>query len=242
MFPTDFIGLAKEIYPRWAQAPRWAKFIGAQMQQCDDLVERMKRTIGARLIEKAPDDALESIGSNYALSKPIQMTLQRYRQYLRSPFERWYYSSTNEGLAAEIKSLGYPSVGVITWRMLVDGGFDPFLTFGGNSSFFYILIRKPNPWAPAGKWGEPPLGSGALWDAAPFTWGSTATPTEIDEIRRTVQKFKPAGMSCRFIEAWLEVDLFGLPTDIVRWPVHEDWEYESNGGAKSYYNKGVFVR
>ena len=99
-----------------------------------------------------------------------------------------------------------------------------------------MIIKKPNPWDIAGKWGLPPMGDGALWGSAPFRWGTTAKPEEIDELRRVIAKWKPAATSCRFIELVLRTNIFGIPTHTIRLPVHEPWEQQSNGAYREFYN------
>lgn len=49
-------------------------------------------------------------------------------------------------LRKEIIELGYGSVEYWTYRRLVDeAGADPLTTFGGISSFFYILLKPRSP-------------------------------------------------------------------------------------------------
>lgn len=231
-FPASFTELRTEIWPRWALRPRWAAFLGVLHQQMDDLVLRMKWSIGARLVEKAPDDALASVGGNCNLPKPRTLTAAAYRSYLRRPFERWYDSGTPAGLAREIAALGYPRVEVHDWRTLADAG-NPG-AFGGNWSCFFVRIRHPHSWKWPGAWDGP-----AKWDQETWTWDSSATLPEIDEIRETIRRFKPAHMTCRFIEVYLQEDLFGNPLQFVRWPMHEDWERAANGGFPDFYNGGI---
>lgn len=231
-FPASFAELRAEIWPRWAQRPRWASFLGTLHQQMDDVVSRMKWSIGARLVEKAPDDALASIGGNCNLPQPRAMAAAAYRAHLRRPFERWYDSSTPAGLAREIAALGYPRVEIFSWRDLADLG-NPG-AFGGNASCFFVRIRQPHPWSLPGTWD-----GGAAWDAAPFTWDSTATLPEIEEIRETIRRHKPAHMTCRFIEVFLQEDVMGNPIEYTRWPMHETWERAANGGFLDFYNGGI---
>lgn len=145
-------------------------------------------------------------------------------------------------LVEEIKWLGYENVTKLPYRYLVDVvGADPLTTFGGMSSFFYVLIKPPLvfPWIPGAKWGPPPVGSGILWgQQAPVKlWGMQGAEVwQIDEIRRVIAKWKPAASSCRFIEVWLTMDIFGGPLEVRRFPVHEDWERDSGGHARDFYN------
>lgn len=145
-------------------------------------------------------------------------------------------------LRKEIIELGYGSVEYWTYRRLVDeAGADPLTTFGGISSFFYILLKPPLafPWVKGSLWGPPPVGSGILWgqQAPPKLWGlDQAFVWHIDELRRVIRKWKPASKSCRFIEVWLAVDLFGNPLEVRRFPVHEQWEFRPDGAAPDFYN------
>ena len=63
-------------------------------------------------------------------------------------------------------------------------------------------------------------------------------PRLLAALKRVIQKWKPAASSCRYIEAWLRVDLFGNPLEIVRFPVWEDWELDASGNARDYFNTG----
>lgn len=231
--PGSFRELQDQIFPRWAQRPKWAAFIGVLSAKKDELADRMAGAIDARLVERAPDDALDDIGGNSYLERALVDTAATFRAYLRRPFERWWRSSTPAGLVAELAHLGYPSANVITWRDLVDNGADGNVAFGGFSTFGFVLIRPPHPFLPPGLWDD-----GALWDAAPYQWDITAPPGSIEELRRTVAKFKPGYLSIRYIEIWLRVGLFGLPLEIVRIPVRESWEKQANGGFLDFYNSG----
>lgn len=206
---------------------------------CDATFASSKDAVRQRLLSKCTDEALPYLGQNFNLDWPARFTAQQIRDYIGSPWDHWENAGSAPRLVAELTALGHnPSV--ISYRSLVDIiGTDPNTTFGGYSSFFYVILRAPFPfpWDVAGRWGPPPVGSGALWGSAPFLWGiSGAQVWQLDEVRRTIAKWKPAGSSCRFIEVWLKVDIFGVPTEVRRFPVHEQWELQSNGAAREFYN------
>lgn len=217
-----------------AGAPLWDGIC----ETADGVAQLAREALRCRFPSVAPPDALPEISFNQNLDPPAhKMTTAALRSYLADPWSKWKQAGTKPRIFEELALLGYPSCEIVSWRNLVDAGAPPTV-FGGFTNFCYLVVKKPNPWAPAGLWGPPPIGDGALWGAAPFTWGSTAKWSEIEEIRRVLKKWKPAAASFRFIEAWLEVSIFGLPTSVVRWPVHEDWEFDSNGAAADFYNTG----
>jgi len=234
--------MAPRLYDYFERALSWHYLngIGADLWGTlgatgDDAYAAVKESVRQRLVNRCKDEALPWIAQTFHLGYPARLTVAQVRGYLTDPWTHWENAGTRDRLLDELGVLGYLNCQIITYRDLVDAG-SPDTVFGGKESFFYVIIKKPNPWAPSGKWGLPPLGSGALWGAAPFTWGSTASWSEIEEIRRVIEKWKPATTSCRFIEAWLEVTIFGNPLTVVRWPVHEPWEQAQNGAYRSFYN------
>lgn len=194
-------------------------------QHYDQLHLAAKEALEARFPLRAHPEALPEIGANYNLDWPERFTTQQVRSYISDPWTIWDNAGSKGRMVEEIQRLGYPSVGITTYRDLVDSGLPPATTFGGISSFFFVTVGKPNPWDLPGTWG-----GGARWGSAPYTWGSTARVQEIDEIRRVIRKWKPAASSCRFILAVLRVNIFGTPTHWISWPTREPWE------VRAFYN------
>lgn len=197
----------------------------------DELSAWLRLALRTRFPSVAPGDALAEIAYNQNLEPPVGAMGgdAAVRAYLANPWLKWEKAGTRQRLLEELALLGYSSCDIISWSDLVAAG-NPPTVFGGFSSFFYVIIRKPNPWLPPGKWGD-----GADWGGG-SKWGSTATWAEIQAIRRVIKKWKPAGSSCRFIEAWLQVSLFGFPVRWTRWPVNEDWERSATGAYPNFYN------
>lgn len=205
----------------------------------DDVVTATKVGVRARLPQLALPQALPEIARTFDLDYPVRWAEAVIRAYLTDPWTHYANDGSAPRMLAEIKALGYSTVYIFTYRNLKDIGF-PSVFAGVNgqpdySSFWYLVIAPPHPWKVARKWGAP----GVKWGAAPFNWGGTASWAEIEEIRRVIRKWKPAASSCRFIEVWLAVDpMTGVPTNVVRWPVHEDWEQQGNGAYIEFYNTG----
>ena len=207
-------------------APLWES-IG---EQADEAAAWLRQALRTHFPSTAPVDALDQLLFNRNLDPPAgSMGTDAVRTYLADPWSKWAKAGTRVRLQEELALLGYTSTQIVSYADLRSAGFPPSV-FGGLTSFWYLIVKKPNPWQPPGKWGaDGAWGGGAKW-------GSTATWQEIQAIRRVIAKWKPAASSCRFIEAWLQVSLFGLPTRIVRWPVHEDWEQSPGGGYPNFYN------
>lgn len=201
----------------------------------DGILASSKDAVRQRLLTKSTDEALPCIGQNFNLDYPARFTAAQARSYIGSPWTHWENAGSRPRMVAELEALGYKNPGVVTYRDLVDViGTDPTTTFGAMSSFFYVVLRPPFPfaWTLPGKWGD-----GAKWGEAPYLWGiGGAEVWQLDEVKRVIRKWKPAATSCRFIEIWLSVNIFGVPTRVVHIPVHEDWEYATNGAAREFYN------
>jgi len=214
-------------YLEQAGAPLWES-IG---EMADEASAWLRLALRTRFPSVAPSDALAEIAYNQNLEPPVGAMGgdDAVRAYLADPWSKWEKAGTRQRMLDELALLGYPNCEIVTWRDLVDRG-QPPTVFGGFESFFYVIIKKPNPWTVPGKWGD-----GAKWGGG-SKWGSTATWAEIQAIRRVIQKWKPAATSCRFIEAWLVVSLFGLPTRWTRWPVNEWWERTPSGAYPNFYN------
>lgn len=202
----------------------------------DELVGALRQAAKVGFARLAPADALPEIGRTFNLDFPARIATDLVRDYLADPWEHWRNAGSKGRMVAELNFLGYANVEVVSYRDLVDTYGKPDTVFGGFSSFWYLIIKKPNPWQRSGPWNQ---GNNTRWNqVAAYTWNSTATASEIREIKQTIAKWKPAASSCRFIEVWLEVNLFGAPVKIVRWPIWEPWEIDSNGGAANFYNFG----
>lgn len=60
-----------------------------------------------------------------------------------------------------------------------------------NWSRFWVIIYPGTRWTTAGTWG-----SGEIWGNQDETWGTSATPTQVQQVRQIVAEWKPAGTRC----------------------------------------------
>jgi len=220
----------------WLSDHYWAAGAGRVLWQgiCDvaDATSlRLREALRTRLPSLAPSDALGDIAYNANLDPPTRLTVAQQRAYLADPWSLWRKAGTRERIEAECANLGL-LVRVVSWRDLADGG-EP-QAFGGDTSCWYLLVEGTHPWKPPIRWD-----GGPNWDQASVYWDvSNHDPALLAALRRVIAKWKPAASSCRYIEVWLKLDLFGNPLEIVRFPVWEDWELDANGNARDYYNTG----
>ena len=197
----------------------------------DTLAQRGRDSARAALLDLCEDDALGMHAVASYLERAKVETAAAFRAFLQTRFTRWARSGTDEEMLLQLARLGYPACEVVSWIDLALAG-NPG-AFGGYTSFWYLIIRKPNPWVPGEKWGA----RVAKYQDRKTMWGPAGgTPADLDEIRRIVRKWGPGGKSCRFIEIVLQQDLFGNPLKKVRVPVYEPWQRQSNGAYFDLYN------
>lgn len=60
-----------------------------------------------------------------------------------------------------------------------------------NWARFWVIIYPGTRWSHSANWG-----SGQLWGDTEKTWGTTATPSEVAQVRGIVADWKPAGTRC----------------------------------------------
>lgn len=198
----------------------------------DTAAERLRLALRCRFPSLAPVDALPLISAAQNLDYPSAMAPEFARLRLADPWGLWELAGGRARLLSELGVFGLANCEVVSWRDLRNQGVvNPF---GGDSSCWYLIVRQPHPWRPPVLWD-----GGALWDQAGITWDlSGHDPVFWGQILRVLAKWGPAAASCRFVEIWLKVDLFGNPTEVARIPVWEDWELDAAGNGRDYYNTG----
>lgn len=198
----------------------------------DAAAERLRLAWRCRLVSQAPLDALGLLSDHRNLDYPSAMAAPQIRLRLADPWALWEQAGGRQRLLDELGVFGLAFCEVVSWRDLLNQGIPA--AFGGDSSCWYLIVRQPHPWKPAALWD-----GGAAWDQQGVTWDlSNFDPIFWGGILRVLAKWGPAAASCRFVEVWLKVDIFGSPTEITRIPIYEDWELDANGDARNYYNTG----
>ena len=221
---------------QWLSDHYWSKGAGrayweSVAEQADLLAERFREALRVRFPRVAPEDALGEL----AYARNLDgggLTAEQLRTYLRDPWALWRFAGTRKRILEDLALLGLSDCEIVTWRDLADQGIPQ--AFGGDTSCWFLRIKRPNPWTSAAKWD-----SGVQWDQQGLFWdASNHDPILWAAIRRTVERWKPAASSCRFVEIVLRVDAFGNALEVARAPIHEWWEYDGQGNAPDYYNGG----
>lgn len=228
---ASFLELLRDKSTRRERRRRAAAFLSVLGERLDALALRFEHARRASFLEDAPDDALDHIAESSSLLRVRLDTAATFRAYLRRRWRIWEEAARRERLLDEINRLGYPNALVVTWADLAEAG-NPGAFGGIFTTFFYVVIKPPHRFGPAKLWD-----GGLQWDDGSL-WDIQGDPQDLEDIKRAIRKWKPASSSCRYIEIWLRVGLFGLPTELVRVPMWEPWEYDRDGQASDLYNSG----
>lgn len=250
--PQSFAELTlSAAYPAWTKPEpadnptkhrKTHTFVRAFANAWDNVVAAAKSAAYCHAASTCPADGLDDLGATYGgLARALIDDEASYRAYLKAPLDRWYTFGTRGGLLGELAHLGYPNAQVVSWRDLVDAGAGAEnVVFGGNTTFFYVAIFKPNPFDNLGRarW----LTSGARWTTSQAVWGGIqGDATRLDELRRTIALVKPAHTSCRHIVLFKDtasgLNAQLLPTgNFTVAPMNEPWErIRPSYAYNSYY-------
>lgn len=186
-------GMAGPFGLAWAEAQGAAK---------DALAEEARDAVKARFVDLAPVDALGRLGADRDLERSPIEDDEDYRARLAQAFELWGWAGTHYGYASALSLVSTQLRGV---------RFVPQYKWPGSRapdgrdqlwSRFWVYV-----WTGDLTWGRFTWGPWATWGAAasPFTvrlwgawtwgdgiWGSSATTSQLREIRRALAKWKNA--------------------------------------------------
>ena len=198
----------------------------------DEAAARLRDAWRCRLTSQAPTDALPLLSDTRNLDYPAGLAVPLIRERLADPWTLWENAGSRQRLQEELATFGLLA-DVVSWRDLLNQGIP--LAFGGDSSCFYLVARGPHRWKPARRWDA----ANTNWDDPDLYWDlMNHDPVWWAQILKIIAKWKPATSSCRYVEVWLRVDLFGNPVELARLPVYEEWELDDQGNATDYYNGG----
>lgn len=188
---------------------------GAIGRAMDELADRARQAAKARLVTVAPDDALVYHGRDRRIECYPADTDASYRARLVGAWDAWQLAGTYQGIPSQLAAAGFapvalydvwtaPSWWVGAWPPPPFGTapswwVDPWPPAAGDPtvwwSRFWVELTAPGPFA----WSE--LAWGSAWkygrpDAAPYTWGSTATAAEVALVRSIIAKWKKGAGVC----------------------------------------------
>ena len=215
-FRTLFYSLA----PSWLTTGEGEQVLYSLATMLDTFVERTRLGLIARWPGyDPPPDALAAMARDRGKIRGINESSAT----LQARLIPWLDDLKKKGSAfqmiREIRAyLGIPCM-VRTvdergnWFTIDENGVQSYLLDQGNWNWdgstpptkrgrFWVIIYPPDssntPFAPGPTWADPSLWGGA-WGTDGYTWGTTATPDQVQSIRSIVRDWKPAGTKCSHI-------------------------------------------
>lgn len=175
----------------------------------DVFAERTRLGLLARMPETAPSDALPRMGRDRRVLRGRNESASSYAQRLL----RWLDDRRTQGNAFALMDrladyLGpVPSYRIVdargNWYGRAANGTKSFLLDQANWNWdgvdparwcrFWVIIYPNGLWSQDTEWGAV---SGPSWGSGSGSWGSTATPDEVQTVRRIVRDWKRAGSRC----------------------------------------------
>jgi len=191
--------LTEHLAPTWLRGTWGAALLGTWGTAFDRAIQATKDGVKLRWAATAPDDALGHVGGGLNLERYGADTAATYRARLGRVWELWDFAGAASGLLERLYDTGLSTVELWPWRSL---GYPPPPYETHWSAFWAVLTGHP--WSSDGLWGDP-----AVWGDGPGTWGSSATTTEVAEVRAVVRKWKPAAEICPAVIVVTGGDVWG---------------------------------
>ncbi len=213
--PARFRLLRKFLAPRWLTEGE-GELVGYSLDLVKDAwIERLQNGLLARFPqngpngETAPPDALAALGRDRRVVRGINETDVSYAARLI----RWLDDRKTAGnpfsLMAKLAEYTGPLCSFRTvdargnWYSRAADGTQSVSLSTGNWNWddtpvtkwsrFWVIIYPNGLWTEGQAWGDPTT---QAWGDLGHTWGSTATPDEVQTIRFLVADWKPAGTRC----------------------------------------------
>lgn len=227
---ADYITIRDTVWaalPPWLQRGWAQKFVYALTLPLDAEIEALTLAVQARFPWLAPDDALPYIGRDRGLLRGPDEPRASYVARLLGWIDAWRSAGAGSSLLDQIAAYLTPHavrIRLVTDRGVwytreADGTFsvtheDPALWVWDTSPqtrwarFWVVIYPPPGLWTEGPTWGDSALWGGA-WGSPGYTWGSTATPNQVQAIRALVKLWKPGFAKCENIIIAFDDESFG---------------------------------
>jgi hypothetical protein len=173
----------RRLAPPWLQEGAGGRFLEGLGEAKDGLAEHVRQAVLARMIQRAPEDALALIGEERSLPRfPGELT-EAYQARLLAAWEFWRRAGTLPGLVYWLRVLGYEPF-VVEW-------------YRYDSSIwaeFSLYLWPYRPEFTTDRWDD---GVGA-WDDG-TAWDYTIAGVELRRVPELVREVKPAHAKVRSI-------------------------------------------
>lgn len=206
--------------PPWFQARRLAgkvrafKFFYTIALMGDGLMQNAYEGLQAQYPSIAPPEALPLIGRDRGIVRGINETNAAYAARLLTWLSEWDGAGNPFTIMRQVRAYLAPFTPRIrivndsgTWYTLEADGTTSIVqtwpssnwVWDGNDAahptrFWIIIYSLSGPWSPTGNWGD-----GNDWGDRVRTWGTTATPDQVLQLRAIVDAWKSAGDCCQNI-------------------------------------------
>ena len=251
---TNLRSILRKLVPPWA-APRPAvgdqpardaafKFLYTPALFADLSLEALIQGIQARLPLTGTPTALPRIGRDRVIRRGLTEPDDVYARRLVAWLDDWRHAGSAWSLMRQVQAYVWPIVprlrvinnNGVFWTLNPDGtqertkvaDWDWDSNSGGDPDDWakiWLVIYSTNgpyPWDREGSWDD-----GEAWDGRPEeTWGSTATPEQVQEIQAIVEDWKAAHELCVNIVVALDTAVFD-PTDNTTYPTDGLWGHWS---------------
>lgn len=178
----------------------------------DGIAQAAKDAAHQGLVTDCTDDALPSHGRDRLLVRGPDEPRSSYVARLLGWLEAWRSAGAGASMLDQIAA--YLTPHAVRMRIITNNGLwytretDGTLTIeqhtgafdwdGSTAAWarFWLVIYPPSTlWQPGPTWGDSTLWGGA-WGSPGYTWGSTATPNQVQTIRALVKQWKPGFAKC----------------------------------------------
>jgi hypothetical protein len=188
----------RRLAPPWLQEGAGRRFLEGLGEAKDGLAEHVRQAVLARMIQRAPEDALALIGEERSLPRfPGEFT-EAYRARLLAAWEFWRQVGTLPGLALWLRAAGYEAH---IWELY---RYNPSLW-----AEFAVYLWSYRPEWTTDRWDD-----GGTWDDE-TDWDYTLHGLEPIRTLELIREVKPAHARLRFIsyipgpkDAWNEAGVW----------------------------------
>lgn len=214
----------QEELPGWIDDEVGQAFVGSFGAQQDGELRTLKDGILATMLESAPDDALDVIGSTFRLPRFIRETNDAYRARLEGAWDQYDIGGQAAAIVAILKAMGivdvvlkeddawdaYPGEWFTRFTIVIGPDFGTWLPFAGMTTPFVT--------------GE----ATSTVTGGATTQGSSAVRAEVLQIKREILKWK--GLAALPVQVLVVLDsdvaiggLFSTPfvtsPEVAYWPI-----------------------
>ena len=127
--------------------------------QFDAVLGRAVDGVRESMILECSNKALDYHAYNSGERRVSGETNAQLRTYLSRRWDRHKEDGTEAGISFQLTRLGYPNHELWSYQRLKLAGVPAATAFGGNSGFWFVVIRRPHPFKDGPAWD-----GGGSWD------------------------------------------------------------------------------